>query len=113
MRLAIDAMGGDYAPKEIVQGINRAVNAFPDTAFILFGDETQIRKELETSDRVAVIHTDEVISGTDEPVRAVRRKKFFHGAYGPSRERRGSGRVHLGRKYGRSNGIRSLCGWQD
>lgn len=75
MKLAIDAMGGDYAPKEIVQGINRAVNAFPDTAFILFGDETQIRKELETSDRVAVIHTDEVISGTDEPVRAVRRKK--------------------------------------
>jgi len=75
MKLAIDAMGGDYAPKEIVLGINRAAKAFPDIEFILYGNETKIREYLEASGRITIVHTDEVIAGTDEPVRSVRRKK--------------------------------------
>ncbi|KHD86171.1 phosphate acyltransferase PlsX [Heyndrickxia ginsengihumi] len=75
MRLAIDAMGGDHAPKEIILGINRAIKQFQDVEFTLYGDENKIKQYLEPTTRVEIIHTDEVISGTDEPVRAVRRKK--------------------------------------
>ncbi|WP_018660027.1 phosphate acyltransferase PlsX [Heyndrickxia acidiproducens] len=75
MKLAIDAMGGDFAPKEIVLGINRAVKAYEDIECILYGDQKQIEQYLQPSGRVRIVHTDEVIAGTDEPVRAVRRKK--------------------------------------
>ncbi|GIN83738.1 phosphate acyltransferase [Heyndrickxia sporothermodurans] len=75
MKLAIDAMGGDNAPKEIVLGVNKAIKAFLDIEVTLFGKEQEINKYLEKSSRVKVVHTDDVIEGTDEPVRAVRRKK--------------------------------------
>lgn len=75
MKLAIDAMGGDHAPKEIVLGALKAVNAFHDIHITLVGDEQKIREYLNDHERIEVHHTDEVILGTDEPVRAVRRKK--------------------------------------
>lgn len=75
MKLAIDAMGGDHAPKEIVLGAMQAVEAFPDLHIILVGDENRIKETLTGHERITVIHTTEVILGTDEPVRAVRRKK--------------------------------------
>lgn len=75
MKIAIDAMGGDNAPKEIVLGVNKAIKEFPDIEIILFGQEDEIKQYLEENPRVEVVHTDEVIEGTDEPVKAVRRKK--------------------------------------
>ncbi|HZG61127.1 MAG TPA: phosphate acyltransferase PlsX [Anoxybacillus sp.] len=75
MRIAIDAMGGDHAPKEIVLGAMKAVEQFKDVEITLIGDETQIRSFLTTDERISLIHTDEIIEATDEPVRAVRRKK--------------------------------------
>jgi phosphate acyltransferase len=75
MRLAIDAMGGDNAPKEIVLGAMKAVEAYKDIHIILVGDESKIREHLTNEERIEIIHTEEVILGTDEPVRAVRRKK--------------------------------------
>ncbi len=75
MKIAIDAMGGDNAPKEIVLGAMKAVNAFSDLHITLVGDENKIKKTLEKHDRISIIHTTEIILGTDEPVRAVRRKK--------------------------------------
>lgn len=75
MKLAIDAMGGDHAPKEIVIGAMKAVEAFPDIQITLVGDETKIKECLTKHDRITILHTTEVILGTDEPVRAVRRKK--------------------------------------
>ncbi|MFD1705847.1 phosphate acyltransferase PlsX [Siminovitchia sediminis] len=75
MKVAIDAMGGDHAPKEIILGVNHAARDFSDTEFILFGDEEQIQKYLDPSGRITVVHTKDVIEPTDEPVRAVRRKK--------------------------------------
>lgn len=74
MKIAIDAMGGDNAPKEIVLGVNKAIKEFPDIEIILFGKEDEIKQYLEENPRVEVVHTDEVIEGTDEPVKAVRRK---------------------------------------
>ncbi|MDF0725222.1 phosphate acyltransferase PlsX [Cytobacillus sp. S13-E01] len=75
MRIAIDAMGGDHAPKEIVAGAIKAVEHFKDLHITLVGKEAEIRKYLTSVERITIIHTDEVIEGTDEPVRAVRRKK--------------------------------------
>ncbi len=77
MRIAIDAMGGDNAPKEIVEGAVKAVREFPDLEIVLVGNETEIKKHLpaEGHSHIAIIHTEDVILPTDEPVRAVRRKK--------------------------------------
>lgn len=77
MKIAIDAMGGDNAPKEIVEGAVKAVREFPDLEIVLVGNETEIKKHLpaEGQSHIAIIHTEDVILPTDEPVRAVRRKK--------------------------------------
>lgn len=75
MRIAVDAMGGDHAPKEIVLGVERAIKDFKDLEVTLVGDEQKVRQYLQSDERITIIHTDEVITGEDEPVRAVRRKK--------------------------------------
>lgn len=75
MKIAIDAMGGDNAPKEIVIGAMKAVTAYPDIHITLVGDENKIKEYLTNKERIDILHTTEVILGTDEPVRAVRRKK--------------------------------------
>jgi phosphate acyltransferase len=75
MKIAIDAMGGDHAPKEIVNGVMKAIETFPDVHITLVGDETEIKKYLTNQERITILHTSKVILGTDEPVRAVRRKK--------------------------------------
>jgi glycerol-3-phosphate acyltransferase PlsX len=75
MKLAIDAMGGDNAPQAVVEGVIKAISAFSDLEVTLIGHEDKIKPYLTDQTRITVIHTDEVIEGTDEPVRAVRRKK--------------------------------------
>lgn len=75
MKLAIDAMGGDNAPKEIVLGALEAVSSIKNLEVTLIGDERQIKPFLTNRDHIHVIHTDEMITADDEPVRAVRRKK--------------------------------------
>ncbi|OAH53727.1 MULTISPECIES: phosphate acyltransferase PlsX [Bacillaceae] len=75
MKLAIDAMGGDNAPEQIILGVNRALKQIPELELIVFGDEQKIRTYLDVNSRVEVIHAPDVILGTDEPVRAVRRKR--------------------------------------
>lgn len=73
--IAIDAMGGDNAPNAIVQGVNLALHTYEDVKVKLYGDESLILPLLDANDRVEVIHTTDVITGEDEPVIAVRRKK--------------------------------------
>ncbi|OEH91227.1 phosphate acyltransferase PlsX [Bacillus solimangrovi] len=75
MKIAIDAMGGDHAPKEIVLGVLKAVNAFSDIEVVLIGDENKIQQYSQSHERITIIHTEEKIEATDEPVRAARRKK--------------------------------------
>ncbi|MER2262720.1 MAG: phosphate acyltransferase PlsX [Psychrobacillus sp.] len=75
MKISIDAMGGDNAPHEIVKGVYEALEAFGDLNITLYGDENKLEPLVTKHDRLTVVHTDEVIEGTDEPVRAIRRKK--------------------------------------
>ncbi|MCL3857867.1 phosphate acyltransferase PlsX [Pediococcus pentosaceus] len=75
MKIAVDAMGGDNAPEEIVKGVSEARKALPDVEFILYGKKDEIAKYMDDFRNVKVVHTDEVITMEDEPVKAVRRKK--------------------------------------
>ena len=66
MRIAVDAMGGDHAPAEIVAGAVQAARDFPAVKrMILVGDETAIRRELArlkaVPGSVGVVHASEVI----------------------------------------------------
>ena len=75
--IAIDAMGGENAPKAIVDPVLKAKPKLKDTKFVLFGDEEMINKIIppEQKDRIDVIATSEIIVDSDEPVKAIRRKK--------------------------------------
>ena len=80
MKLAIDAMGGDFAPQNIVAG---AVDALRDNGQIqrlyLVGDNKRVQEELRKSGasdpRIEIIHASEIIEMDDPPVQSVRRKK--------------------------------------
>ncbi|MGX6429015.1 phosphate acyltransferase PlsX [Levilactobacillus yonginensis] len=75
MKIAVDAMGGDYAPDEIVKGIELARDAYPDLEFLLYGQEEKVAPLLQDKTRITLVPAPEVIAMEDEPVRAVRRKK--------------------------------------
>lgn len=78
MRLAIDAMGGDHAPGEIVRGVVGARDALPDDTFILVGDAEALEAELGAAgappDRLEVVHAPQRIGMAEPPVEAVRRQ---------------------------------------
>ncbi len=79
MRIAVDAMGGDYAPREVVAGTVLAA-ALPNVETLyLVGDEKAIRAELaslgEISPKIQIRHASEVVEMGEAPALAVRRKK--------------------------------------
>jgi len=77
VRVAIDVMGGDYAPQEIVKGAIQAVEQ-DGTELILVGSEDAIHKELEQYDvsglPVRVVNASEVVHDGESPVAALRQK---------------------------------------
>ncbi|MFO6495392.1 phosphate acyltransferase PlsX [Bacillus sp. z60-11] len=75
MRIAVDAMGGDNAPQAVIDGVMKAVESFEDLEVTLIGDQEKIAAHLTEHGRITVKHAEEIIEATDEPVRAVRRKK--------------------------------------
>lgn len=58
IKIAIDGMGGDYAPKEIVLGTLMALDRFKDIEVTLFGDTKLMKPYLKDHPRLKVIHTD-------------------------------------------------------
>lgn len=76
MKIVIDAMGGDHAPQSVVEGAMLAIESLDQIEEItLVGDQDKIKPFLTNETKISIIHTTEVISADDEPVRAVRRKK--------------------------------------
>ncbi|WP_117169745.1 phosphate acyltransferase PlsX [Paraliobacillus sediminis] len=75
MKIAIDAMGGDHAPEAVVKGAMEAVKQIKNLEIILVGDQEKITPHLTIDSKISIIHTTTVITGEEEPVRAVRRKK--------------------------------------
>ena len=77
MRVALDAMGGDKAPAEIVKGALQAVNLYPEIEKIfLVGKEEEIKKYLNgNAEKIEIIDAREVIEMDDHPALAYRKKK--------------------------------------
>ena len=77
--VAVDAMGGDHAPAQIVKGAVEAVKERENLKVLLVGQEEAVRKELEvcgcTEDRITVVPASEVIETGEPPVTAIRGKK--------------------------------------
>jgi glycerol-3-phosphate acyltransferase PlsX len=76
VRIAIDAMGGDFGPKVTISGAALALDRRPDSRFLLIGDEKAIRAELDAHPRLAeradVRHTSVAIRMDDKPSQALR-----------------------------------------
>ncbi|WP_400769190.1 phosphate acyltransferase PlsX [Methylosinus sporium] len=76
IRIALDAMGGDHGPKITIAGAAIAHDRHPDSSFLLFGDEGQIRAELSAHPRLAhvatVRHCDVAVRMDDKPSQALR-----------------------------------------
>lgn len=79
VQVVVDAMGGDYAPAELVHGAVEAVLADESVRVILAGRQEDIKKELAKytypKDRIEIVHAEEVIETGEPPVNAIRRKK--------------------------------------
>ena len=79
VNVVVDAMGGDYAPFETVKGAIEAVSEKENLIVTLVGRESVIREELAkyeyASDRIEVVHAEDVITNDEAPVLAIRRKK--------------------------------------
>ncbi len=79
VNVAVDAMGGDNAPVEIVKGAIEALNEEKKIKLFLLGRKEVIEQELAKytydEDRVEVVHTEEVIETAEPPVMAIRTKK--------------------------------------
>ncbi|MEW6771479.1 MAG: phosphate acyltransferase PlsX [Bacillota bacterium] len=76
MQIAVDAMGGDYAPAEVIAGARLAVAEY-GVHVLLVGDEARIKAELrgEAGEKMTVVPASEVIGMEEQPVQAVRRKR--------------------------------------
>jgi len=76
LRLAVDAMGGDHAPRELVAGAVDAARKDSSLEVMLVGREAEIRAELDqlgdVPAAVRIVHASEVISMDDKPVEALK-----------------------------------------
>ena len=79
MKIILDAMGGDYAPLEVVKGAALAAGQYPQAQLILTGNEDKIRGAAKESyvnlDGVQIVHAEEVITMEDDPMSILKSKK--------------------------------------
>lgn len=79
MKIAVDAMGGDFAPRAVVKGAILAARKY-DCEITLVGDEAKVKKILEREEdyktlKISVLHATQVIEMQEHPAKAVRAKK--------------------------------------
>ena len=78
IKIAIDAMGGDFAPKVKVLGAMAAIKKYNDIEITLFGDENKIKEYLTDSTRISIVHTDKYFDmGEHDAVKAIRSKEPY------------------------------------
>jgi len=77
MRIAVDAMGGDYAPEEIIKGTLKAAEAWPDLHLILVGQQDRILPFLPSAKpmNISLVEASEEIQMDEHPANAVHKKK--------------------------------------
>lgn len=79
MKIILDAMGGDFAPLEVVRGAALAAAQYPQASLVLTGDEERIRSAAKESgtviDGMQIVHTTQVITMEDDPMSILKSKK--------------------------------------
>ncbi|NOX20765.1 MAG: phosphate acyltransferase PlsX [Nitrospirae bacterium] len=79
MRISLDAMGGDHAPRTTVEGAVETVNETDDIEIVLVGDRELLQKELKRKhyppERISILHTTQTVQMDDDISTAIRRKK--------------------------------------
>ena len=79
VKVALDAMGGDNAPAEIIKGGVEAINESDKVKVFFVGQEDVVKKELAkytyNAKQVEVVNATEVIETAEPPVMAIRKKK--------------------------------------
>ena len=78
-RVALDAMGGDNAPEEIVKGAVEAVKKQKQIQVLLVGKEEILKQQLSAytypKEQIEIVHASQVIETAEPPVKAIRTKK--------------------------------------
>lgn len=114
IKLAIDAMGGDFAPEQTVKGAMMAIKEYDDLELVLYGQTSEINKYLTTNERITIVESPRVISmGEHDPISEVRnhrdsslvmafravREKSVDGVVtaGPTQAVIAAAHVHIGR----------------
>ncbi|MFV3013295.1 phosphate acyltransferase PlsX [Clostridium botulinum] len=79
MIIAVDGMGGDFAPELVVEGCIQAVEEYEGIHIIITGKKELIKNELDKREykgnKIEILNAEEVISTNEAPVKAIRRKK--------------------------------------
>lgn len=79
VKVALDAMGGDHAPKEIIKGAVEALAENPSLKVYVVGQEQVVQSELKNytydKERLEIVNATEVIETAEPPVMAIRKKK--------------------------------------
>lgn len=80
MRIAVDAMGGDYAPAVVIQAVAEALKEIPDVQITLVGNLPKIAYHLEKanlkeSDRLSFVHAEQVVEMNEPSTSSIRNKK--------------------------------------
>ena len=93
VKIAVDAMGGDNAPGEIVAGAVMAAQSREDIQIFLIGKEEVVSEELKKhtykKEQIEVVNATEVIETEEPPVNAIRTKKDSSIVVGMNMVRRG------------------------
>jgi phosphate acyltransferase len=78
MKIGIDMMGGDFAPNEVITGIQQYL-AEGESHIVLIGQEDRIRPQVEESNlsenRITLVHAPQVIDMHEHPTRALKEKQ--------------------------------------
>lgn len=110
--VALDAMGGDNAPVEIVKGAVEAVKEEAGLLVKLVGREEQVRAELAKytypQGQIEVVDAPDVIETGEQPDYGNSpEKRFFHGTCADNGQRKESRCICISRKFGRDSGRRT------
>ena len=79
VRIAVDAMGGDFGPKEVIPALALVLKGRPDVDFLIYGDEPQINRYISKNKalkaRSTIYHTDKMVKNDDKPSAILRSSK--------------------------------------
>ncbi len=76
--ISIDAMGGDYSPKVVIEGLALAHKRNPNIRFLVYGDEVKVKAEMakfpQLEEVCELFHTQEAVKNEDKPSHVIRNR---------------------------------------